>query len=203
MSLRERWEALAGTSAAAAALYDDVVARYAEPHRRYHTLRHVEHVLEVADVLSDGVATEAVRWAAWLHDVVYDTRAADSEERSAAFARERLPALGVAGATVEEVARLVLATKTHVAGTAGAMVLLDADLAILAADERTYDAYAAAVREEYGWVPDDTWVAGRRRVLTTFFDRPAIFSTERMRAEAEPFARANLARELASLGGAP
>ncbi|HEV2891123.1 MAG TPA: hypothetical protein VGX28_12180 [Frankiaceae bacterium] len=198
--MRDRWPAgLAGD-----ALYEDVVARYAEPHRRYHTLRHVAHVLDTADALSGGTATEAVRWAAWLHDVVYDTRAADNEERSADYARERLPALGVASEVVEDVARLVLATKTHDPAPdsdrdAAVAILLDADLAVLGADPQTYARYAAAVREEYDWVPDDLWKAGRKAVLASFLDKPSIFATPAMRARAEAAARANLAAELASL----
>ena len=194
--MRARWPA---EGADAGALHDEVVARYAEPHRRYHTLRHVEHVLATVDALSGGRPSEAVVWAAWLHDVVYDTRAADNEERSADFARSRLPALGVAPATVDEVARLVLATKTHDASGDDAAVLLDADLAILGADPRTYARYAAAVREEYAWVPDELYRAGRRAVLTSFLDRPAIFHTPAMRGEAEGAARANLAAEVATL----
>lgn len=181
------------------ALHDDVVARYAEPHRRYHTLRHVAHVLDVADTLSGGTASEAVTWAAWLHDVVYDTRAADNEERSADYARAHLPALGVAPEIVEDVARLVLATKTHDAYDTDAAVLLDADLAVLGADPETYARYAAAVREEYAWVPDDLWRAGRRAVLASFLDKPAIYATPAMRASAEAAARANLEAELAAL----
>lgn len=200
MTPAQRWAALAGDSPAADALYADVAARYGEPHRAYHTLRHVEHVLTTADELSGGTATDAVRWAAWLHDVVYDTHAGDNEERSAEYAREHLSALGVAPDVVEEAARLIVATKTHDARDEATAVLLDADLAVLGAGERTYAAYAAGVRHEYAWVPDDLYRAGRRHVLATFLERPAIFATAAMRERAEAAARVNIAAELASLG---
>lgn len=198
MTLRERWAALAGTTPVADALYADVLARYGEPHRAYHGPRHVDHVLATIDEL-DAAPGEALRWAAWLHDVVYDTRAADNEARSAEYARERLPALGVAAADVERVAGLVLATATHEAFDGEAAVLLDADLAILGADEAAYDAYAAAIRREYAWVPDDLYRAGRAAVLRGFLDREHVFATSAMREAADDAARANLARELASL----
>jgi predicted metal-dependent HD superfamily phosphohydrolase len=200
-ALRARWTAVAGDTPESLATYADVLARYGEPHRRYHGVRHVEHVVAMADALAGGSADAAVVLAAFLHDVVYDTRAADNEERSAAYAREHLPPLGVDAATVAEVARLVLATKAHDAADEAAALLLDADLAVLGADPATYDAYSAGVREEYGWVPEGLYRAGRAHVLRSFLDRPAVFLTEPMRRRGEAAARANLARELAALDG--
>ena len=76
--------------------------------------------------------------------------------------------------------------------------LLDADLAILAADELLYDAYAEAIRREYAWVPEGDYRAGRVRVLERFLARPRIFFTPPM-AEAETRACDNLAREIGRL----
>jgi predicted metal-dependent HD superfamily phosphohydrolase len=186
---------------AIAAAYDDIAAQYGQTRRWYHTLEHIELVLdrvaELRDVTSDPVAVEL---AAWLHDVVYDARAGDNEARSAAFARESLPGLGVPGPTADRVAELILTTVTHeAAGDPDAAVLLDADLAVLAGEPSEYDQYCAEIREEYGWLPDVEYRAGRAALLRRLLERGDIFHTERMRAKCEARARHNMQRELAAL----
>jgi predicted metal-dependent HD superfamily phosphohydrolase len=198
--LRARWAADVpdAPADASAAAFADLVVRHGEPHRRYHTIVHVAAVLDALDLL--GADREA-RLAAWYHDAVYDPTATDNEARSARLAAAVLPGLGVDDGAVTEVARLVELTKAHdPAGDdpAGA-ALVDADLSILGADERTYDAYAAAVRAEHAHVPDDLWRAGRPAVLRSFAARPALFHTAIARARWEARARSNLARELAAL----
>ena len=78
-----------------------------------------------------------------------------------------------------EVARLVRLTVTHdpAAGDTNGEVLCDADLAILAAAPEEYAAYAAAVREEYGFVPDDAFRDGRAAVLRQLLGLPRLFRT--------------------------
>ncbi len=73
-----------------------------------------------------------------------------------------------------EVARLVRLTVTHDpdGGDLNGETLCDADLAVLASDPAAYAAYAAAVREEYGFVPDDAFREGRAAVLRHLLDLP-------------------------------
>ena len=177
----------------------DLAARYGEPARHYHTLDHIRAVLDRIDTIWPDTPP-ALQFAAWLHDVVYDSRAADNEERSADYARALLPGLGISPATTDESARLILLTRSHEADPddRAGQTLLDADLAILAAEELLYDAYAEAIRREYAWVPEGDYRAGRVRVLERFLARPRIFFTPPM-AEAETRARDNLAREIGRL----
>ena len=76
---------------------------------------------------------DAVRLAAWYHDVAYDPERADNEQVSAARARAGLRGL-VPDARVDEVERLVLLTAGHdpAPDDANGAVLCDADLAVLA-----------------------------------------------------------------------
>src|SRR5690242_14027091 len=68
---------------------DDLARRYSEPHRRYHTLAHVEELLALLRdfELQDRDSVEA---AVWFHDAIYDTRATDNEARSAELAATAL-----------------------------------------------------------------------------------------------------------------
>jgi predicted metal-dependent HD superfamily phosphohydrolase len=199
--LRARWHRSLASFAAAVesadAAFADLVARYGEPGRHYHTLDHVAAVLDVVDTF--GGTDPALQLAVWYHDAVYDTRAADNEERSADLARTALAALGVPESVIREAARLIVLTKTHRAAEddANGRLLLDADLSVLGAEPAVYDRYAAAIRREYARVPEADYRAGRGRILEGFLTRPRIY----YRLEhAEPAARSNLRREIDALG---
>ena len=74
-------------TAAAVEWFADIRRRYSEPMRFYHDLVHIEQVLSTVERLgSHAVDINAVKLAAWLHDVVYDSKASDNEERSADYA---------------------------------------------------------------------------------------------------------------------
>ena len=79
-----------------------------------------------------------------------------------------------------------------------AQLLVDIDLAILAADEARFAEFERQIRVEYALVPEATFRARRRAVLGGFLERERIFSTPRLRDELEPRARANLANALAA-----
>ncbi|TMR98672.1 metal-dependent phosphohydrolase [Nonomuraea basaltis] len=197
------WIVLAGDSAASRAVGAELIARWAEPHRRYHTLDHLAAVLDAAAHLA-GEADDlaAVRLAAWFHDAVYDGRPGWDEERSAQLAQSRLPRCGVPAARIAEVARLVRLTAAHdtlADGDANGAVLCDADLAVLGGPG--YEAYAAAIRQEYAHVPGELFRKGRAEVLRRLLATPRLYRTARARELWEEPARANMTAELAILQG--
>jgi predicted metal-dependent HD superfamily phosphohydrolase/outer membrane protein assembly factor BamB len=205
MELRDRWNHLLPD---AKPLGQDLLGRYAEPHRAYHDRRHLTEMLDTVDELAgEAKDPDSVRLAAWFHDAVYDPKApaGENEETSAQLAEAELAAYGLDAEQVAEVGRLVRLTASHRAteGDANGAVLCDADLRILAADRDRYDRYAADVRREYAHVPDDDFARGRAAVLERLADGP-IFSTGHGHDAWERPARANLDRELAALrsGGA-
>ena len=163
------------------------------PQRAYHNLRHVEAVLETAERLMPEGSAHVVL-ALIYHDAVYDPRAKDNEERSAQMAREELRSLGVPNEDLDEVARLILLTKHHQVspGDEAGSAVVDADLAILQASPEEYDRYAAAIREEYAWVPEEEYRIGRAKVLEGLMSRK-LFSSALLDEE---MARANMRREI-------
>ena len=183
----------------------NLLTRWAEPQRRYHTVDHLRAVLDRIDELTDqggeGGELELVRLAAWFHDAVYRPDRSENEERSAALAEKALAEAGLTPHEVAEVARLVRLTASHDpdGGDLNGETLCDADLAILATDPDTYRGYAAAVREEYGFVPEDAFRAGRATVLRHLLGLPRLFRTPYGAAVWEEKARENMERELAEL----
>jgi predicted metal-dependent HD superfamily phosphohydrolase len=205
-SLRDTWERTTAPFGASAAIrlraWDEVGARYAEQGRHYHTLDHITALLATLRMLEAQLAERsALILAAFLHDVIYDTRTADNEERSAAFARDLLRGLGVREPMANETARLIQLTKTHRTERTDqdGRLLLDGDLAVLGAEPTTYDHYAALIRREYGWVPEEEYRSGRLSVLEGLLCRPWIYVTDAMFVRAEDQARNNLRRECDSL----
>jgi predicted metal-dependent HD superfamily phosphohydrolase len=197
---RERWrELLRGWGVdpiQADQKLQEICNAYTGPDRFYHNLAHVLDVLGTVERLGSRTKNlPAVKLAAWLHDVIYDSKAADNEERSADYAERLCEELAVPEG--RRVADLIRKTKTHDAGEdADAQVLLDADLAILGASESVYQAFADKIRREYAWVPEAEYLQGRRRVLESFLLRPKIYH---FLCHLEEPARRNLAREIAQL----
>ena len=198
--LRRQWHDLLRAWAVDPSLadpaFEEVRGHYAGPGRFYHTLDHVRSVLEIVEGLGSHARNlNAVRLAAWLHDVIYDARASDNEERSADYARRLCEKLAIPDGGL--VASLILKTRTHDAGDdPDAQALLDADLAVLGASEHDYRAYSETIRREYAWVPEPDYRKGRARVLQGFLTRPRIYHL--LRSLEEP-ARRNIAAEIAQL----
>ena len=65
--LLARWNA---TLPRQAELGENLIIRYSEPHRRYHTTKHLFQVLTMIDRLADDHDLFLVRLAAWYHDAV-------------------------------------------------------------------------------------------------------------------------------------
>jgi predicted metal-dependent HD superfamily phosphohydrolase len=181
---------------------EDLLRRWAEPHRRYHSQHHLADVLTKIDELASGREDlYLVRLAAWFHDAVYAVPAGQvtNEEASARLAIRTLSRAGFEQEDLTQVARLVRLTETHVPGARDpeGELLCDADLAILAADPAAYDHYVEQIREEYAPMPDEQFLAGRLRVLSALADRELFRTGKGRRLTAA--ARANLEREMQTL----
>ncbi|CAL9524420.1 hypothetical protein [Streptomyces sp. Tu 3180] len=181
---------------------DNLLGRWQEPQRHYHTLAHLTAVLDRVDELERYADDpDAVRLAAWFHDAVYQPDRSENEERSARLAERALPEAGVPAERTAEVARLVRLTVTHdpADDDRDGQVLCDADLAVLASPPSAYAAYTAAVREEYHFVPNDAFRAGRADVLRQLLALPRLFRTPHGREHWEATARYNMRGELEML----
>lgn len=201
--LRAAWTVAVGDSPEALAALDDVVARHREPHRRYHGVRHVTWVVRhVADLASHVAVSDlgAVTAAAFFHDVIYDPRAGDNEERSAVSAERVLGELGWGEDRRGAVGAMVRATAAHAAPPdVDTAVLLDADLAILGAEPAAYQAYVTGVRAEYAHVEPEAWRVGRGRVLRDLLARRPLYATAPAQARWAARAAANMTAELVAL----
>jgi predicted metal-dependent HD superfamily phosphohydrolase len=206
--LQEKWFGLIGFSgaerSAGEVAWKFIESQHTRPWRFYHNLSHIRSMLRLADECKAHIADiRTVEFAVWFHDLFYETQARDNERRSARWACQALIGMGLDAALVSAVERCVLATQKHRADWFDIPDLpffLDLDLAVLGAPEDEYCQYSEAIRREYGWVLDEAYCFGRKRVLSSFIQRPRIFSTTLMAERFEEQARQNLLKELADLG---
>ncbi|MGX5846728.1 HD domain-containing protein [Mesorhizobium sp. PL10] len=179
---------------------------YRAEDRYYHNLGHIEAMLALAEDYSASLHDfEAVEAAIWFHDAIYDSKAKDNEAQSAALA-EKMLAGRADPVRLSRITAMILATATHqlpsfddAAAMRDASLFLDMDLSILGTAPDAFDDYERAVRQEYAWVEEPMWRAGRSAVLKSFLARDHIFHTEEFRRRFEPQARQNIARSIETL----
>ncbi|MEP6722214.1 MAG: N-methyl-D-aspartate receptor NMDAR2C subunit [Variovorax sp.] len=175
-------------------LLDELLARYAQPQRRYHTLQHLDECLagferEQAHAVRPG----EVALALWFHDAIYEVQGHDNEARSADWARDALQRAGASDTVAQRVHALVMAT-CHDAEPvdADAQLLVDIDLSILGAPPERFAEYERQIRAEYAHVPPATFEPRRREILGRFLARDPLYLTPGLRAQCEARARINL-----------
>ena len=193
----EHWQALwrrLGFAGGAQPWHAKLLAAYAEPQRAYHTLQHLDECLRTFDeaMASDLIAKpDLIEMALWFHDAVYDPKSSENEALSAQMAVE---ALGD-GEAAREVARLIMLTKSHQPGDGPDDAwIIDIDLFILAQSPERVLEYERQIRQEYDWVPEETYREKRVEILKGFLDRERIYQTEWARHRFEEPARENLHR---------
>ena len=194
--LERRWNALMPDHPELGA---DLLNRWTEPHRHYHSATHLVAVLEALDALTGRDIPRPVALAAWFHDAVYNGTSSD-EEDSAVLAQSSLNGT-VKTSEVAEVARLVRLTATHSPSPEddAGQLLCDADLAILGASDSEYSRYMTGVRRDYAHVPAGEFTKGRVAVLHYLLALTPLFHTTKGRELWAAQAHLNLTRELATL----
>lgn len=195
------WRAATGRDEASDDVYNRLVEMYSEPHRHYHNLHHISDCLAWFDrYISLAHDPLAVELALWFHDAVYDTRAADNEERSARLAADWLDQAGAKKVLLESVSQLILATKSHDGSLhPDAPLVVDVDLSILGQPEPRFWEYERQIRMEYDWVPKAIFSAKRTEILEGFLARKRLYQTDTFSQELETQARKNLSASICQL----
>jgi predicted metal-dependent HD superfamily phosphohydrolase len=196
-SWSDAWRALGAS--ADDALLAELLARYAEGQRAYHTLQHLGECLVHLARERDGAERPAeVALALWFHDAIYDVHRHDNEARSADWARQAARRAGLAPEVAERLHALVMAPR-HDAQPVGAdaRLLVDIDLAILGATPARFAEYERQIRIEYAHVPPAVFEPRRCQILGGFLARDPLYLTAPMRTRLEAAARANLGRAVA------
>jgi len=204
-TLAARWhrltEPLLADESGRTAAFEQLAAAYQAKGRHYHTLTHIQALLDATDQAASQLHNLAVvQLAVWFHDAVYNPLRSDNEARSAKLAREFLVGTSLPAEQRERVAFLIARTQDHTQpqppDDADLLFFLDADLSILGSPEGQYQEYARQIRQEYRVVPDILYRPGRRKVLEKMLATPALYRTAAYHSRLEEAARRNLQAEL-------
>ena len=203
--MKSRWHTLASSYSSDQELIDglwqEIEEQYSGRKRHYHNLNHlgymIDKALEHQAYLGD---LNTVLFSIFYHDIVYNVKRQDNEQKSEDLAKERLVKLELQDDQIARCQMQIIATKEHHSQEdSDTNYLVDIDLAILGEDAETYESYTQMIRKEYAIFPMFLYKAGRKKILRHFLEMDHIFKTDWFHENYEPQARENLKAELAVL----
>jgi predicted metal-dependent HD superfamily phosphohydrolase len=183
-------------------LFSQLIGLYSAGDRAYHNLSHIRSLVDLSGSFLRWIENhQALSFAIWFHDAIYNTRKTDNEELSAKFAVKSLGRFKIPIDTLALSCEMIHSTRGHLKNGFSDDInfFLDLDLAILGSEEPVYRSYTIAIREEYRWAPDQLYNEGRKKVLERFLQRESIYLTSELSLMFEEKARRNIAREIESL----
>ena len=201
---KRRWFALChrlGACGDVPGIYNELVIHYTEPHRVYHTIKHVNEGINELDLVRRFVMNpDAVEMAYFFHDEVQDTKAGDNEERSAELALSAIKRMYLPDGFGKIVVGLILATKHNkIPSDIDEQFISDIDLSIFGQSEKRFDEYEKQIRKEYEWVPEKIFSEERLKILTKFIKPSSIYFTRFFFDKYETQANRNLVRSIKKL----
>ncbi|XP_055952850.1 uncharacterized protein LOC129988615 isoform X2 [Argiope bruennichi] len=197
-SIKEKW-------------WNTLKSHYSEDSRKYHTFFHLKHMFNHLESLNNEIQNKnAVSYAIFFHDAVYDARSQENEEQSIKLFNEFASESGISKKQelVSKVEELILALKAHcteehktegVFGKDDVHYFLDFDISILGSDPVEYKKYTQQIREEYSFLSKEKYNFLRSKVLQLFLQIPNIYATQAFREKYEEQARNNILSEIECL----
>lgn len=179
-------------------LWEDIENKYSNKKRHYHTLHHLENLLnELSEVKPQIQNWDTILFTLFYHDVIYNTLKSDNEQKSADYAEQKMLMLSVPVDIISNCKKQILATQAHVFSTdSDTNLFTDADLSILGYSHEAYTKYYQNIRREYNIYPDLVYNPGRKKVLLHFLNMEKIYKTPYFYNKYESQARINLSEEL-------
>ncbi len=178
-------------------LWNEVKQQYSGANRHYHTLAHLENVLQqllaVKELLQDW---DCILFGLYYHDIIYNPLLSNNEAQSADFAQKRMQRMAVDSDTIARCKKHIVATQSHqFSAHSDTNFFTDADLSILGQSWEEYSLYSQNVRKEYAIYPDMIYKPGRKKVLNHFLTIDRIYKTDFFYGQFESQAKQNISRE--------
>lgn len=176
---------------------------YRECHRAYHNERHIQDIFCMAQNMGLKLSDNQVL-ALMYHDIVYIPGSALNEELSVQLMKTHIAQNGddfsdlFPNTSIAAIEQIILDTKSHVATIQESELVLDLDMAILAAKPARYENYTNEIRREFIQFDNDAFMDGRCTFLQAAI-KSKIFITKEFE-KMESIAKENLAWELSQYG---
>lgn len=143
-------------------ILDNILDRYDEPHRFYHNWNHIQYMLDLAK--KRNILTDDLYLAIIFHDIIYDPKAKDNEEKSAELFYSLIPN--------DQIKLAILETKHHQSSSKLSKMLCDLDLYNLHDDFDIFYNYAMNIFKEYQFVDFKIYKEERRKILESYNVEP-------------------------------
>ena len=195
-------------------LYEDLCSKYSTQDRFYHTIIHIENMINDLDLAWDHFvhslkdsyenlqsAYNNLYLSIWFHDSIFDPKSKENEINSADFTASELQKLNYRERDLKTICELILCTIHHrpMVDCDLYKLFLDIDLAILGKEVEEYNLYSKNIRKEYSHVPEEIYREKRKEILESFLQKDQIFFTGYFQSKYEASARRNLNLEIKSL----
>ena len=160
----------------ASAVFKLLEQHYAEPQRYYHNAAHIDHCLAQFDNVAAEISDpEAIELAIWFHDVIYDPKADDNEQKSAELFQT------VVGkqrniAFVSKVVDLIELTFHRLAPlNTDQQYILDIDLSSFGLPWELFSRDSQNIRREHSHLSDEEFARSHLSFLHGLLKRPQFF----------------------------
>jgi pantetheine-phosphate adenylyltransferase len=156
---------------------EELIRRWSEPHRHFHTLDHLNDVLRKIYTLYKNQKTKlrelhSLIIAAVFHDIIYDPKRTDNEEKSAALLEERRPkekSLKLSSLNsdliIQTAKKIILDTKTHSAKSGIEKIFNDIDCSVMDGDLSELLDWEKKIYKEYSYVGFEKYKKSRIEFL--------------------------------------
>ncbi len=184
-------------------IWNIIEEKYCETGRYYHTLKHINSLLELSRQYSEIITNIVqVDLAIIFHDIIYNPQSGTNESDSAVLF-ENLLSPYVDKQLITAVSEYIILTKEHNVFSSSdkdLQLFIDFDMSILGADFDTYAEYSQNIRKEYIHVPESIYCEKRAEFLRGVFTKSdPIFATQEFKTLYEVRAKENMKWECGEL----
>jgi len=149
----------------------ETLKRYDEPHRFYHTAKHIHSMLDMAAEM--GILSDDLFLAIIFHDIIYDPKGDMNEELSVEHLQHWVQN--------DAVNQAILDTKTHNATSELSEQLIKLDLSVLYDTFEKFVDYEEKIFKEYQWVDYSSYKERRIEILKNYQVNPDWIEYVRLR----------------------
>jgi predicted metal-dependent HD superfamily phosphohydrolase len=201
-------------------LYSRLHTIYTEENRFYHSLDHINNIIEDLDskwekytlleLLGNSFPSSEMKkdtlytnlyLATWFHDSIINIGSNTNEIDSADLAACELQKINFPEKQIKSICELILSTISHrpIFDNGVCKIFLDLDLAILGKDAKTYEKYCKNIRKEFSHIEQNVYSEKRVKILSNFLKRDKLFFTSEFQEQYEVQARKNIKQEIQQL----
>lgn len=145
---------------------EDIIKRWNEKHRKYHTISHLEDLIQQINTYNGLSPKEydMLTLTAIFHDVIYNPRRGDNEVQSAEFFLNHI-AMNKDIPDIQEIATMIRDTKNHTPSTHLSGIFSNMDMSIVRRPYPELLKWEDEISYEYSHLPRIVYVIGRVRFL--------------------------------------